>query len=485
MIVKLFEEPADYFEDHLNVPDNNKILFSGIFGTGKTTFLKWFFSSRKGESKYKVFRVSPVHYSVLDNNDIVTYLKYDLLYMMLEESPELFEEQIVPFFTAASVYLQFNFLQLMSSLLLLVPQFGKQAYKFYELAEKHKEDFLKIKKRAESDLVEIQDFKNKFHAQEGNLYESNIITDIINGVLEYWSSEDKETVLIIDDLDRLEPSQIFRIINVFSAHLDQVEERKSKFDFDKIILVCDENNLRNIFHNKYGQNVNYSGYIDKFYSSSIFHFDNRNEISIEVEKIIDNLKLKGDNEQHTAFLNTRENINMPKKMARQIFSKLIFTNLVNLRTIIKYYEKTIKIKERKLKTPFANPVRNWEFSILLLFDFLVNYFGDVYRLNHAFILLSQENIKISDIDEVDFILGESFAVLDAENHKFKRHPHGTEWSYKYGENSHEVKYTIGVSTSGKTKTFYASLVAPSGGGHYNHFEIINLAFERLIQMGYY
>ena len=39
-------------------------------------------------------------------------------------------------------------------------------------------------------------------------------------------------------------------------------------------MVCDITNIRNIFSNRYGQNVDFSGYIDKFYSKEVFEFDN-------------------------------------------------------------------------------------------------------------------------------------------------------------------------------------------------------------------
>ena len=39
----LFEKPTKNFSEHLEIPDNERILFSGIYGIGKTTFLKYFF----------------------------------------------------------------------------------------------------------------------------------------------------------------------------------------------------------------------------------------------------------------------------------------------------------------------------------------------------------------------------------------------------------------------------------------------------------
>ena len=77
------------------------------------------------------------------------------------------------------------------------------------------------------------------------------------------------TVLLIDDLDRLDPEHVFRLFNIFSAHYDDVTE-SNKFGFDKIIFVCDINNIQQMFNHRYGINVEFNGYIDKFYSSEIF-----------------------------------------------------------------------------------------------------------------------------------------------------------------------------------------------------------------------
>ncbi len=76
-------------------------------------------------------------------------------------------------------------------------------------------------------------------------------------------------------MDRIDPEHIFRIFNVFSAQFD-LDKDENKFGFDKIILVCDLDNIRNIFANKYGQNVDFSGYIDKFYDI-IFNFEHTEE----------------------------------------------------------------------------------------------------------------------------------------------------------------------------------------------------------------
>ena len=43
---------------------------------------------------------------------------------------------------------------------------------------------------------------------------------------------------------------------------------KNKFGFDKIIVVCDYNNIQSLFHCRYGHDADFSGYIDKFIQQS-------------------------------------------------------------------------------------------------------------------------------------------------------------------------------------------------------------------------
>ena len=72
-------------------------------------------------------------------------------------------------------------------------------------------------------------------------------------------------------------------MNVFTSHND-IETKKNKFDFDKIIIVCDLENIENIFHHLYGQNTDWVGYIDKFYSVEPFHFSNLDAIKVYLLK---------------------------------------------------------------------------------------------------------------------------------------------------------------------------------------------------------
>jgi hypothetical protein len=61
------------FKKHLNLINNNQIIFSGIFGIGKTYFLKEFL--KDNEEKYESILLSPVNYSISQTDDILQYIE--------------------------------------------------------------------------------------------------------------------------------------------------------------------------------------------------------------------------------------------------------------------------------------------------------------------------------------------------------------------------------------------------------------------------
>jgi len=72
------------FKKHINIVNNDRIFFSGKFGTGKTTFLNDFFKEHTDE--YDCYHLFPVNYQINKNEDIVELLKYDILVEILKRS---------------------------------------------------------------------------------------------------------------------------------------------------------------------------------------------------------------------------------------------------------------------------------------------------------------------------------------------------------------------------------------------------------------
>ena len=156
--------------------------------------------------------------------------------------------------------------------------------------------------------------------------------------------EGKETVLIIDDLDRIDPEHIFRLLNVFAAHFD-IEEGRNKFGFDRVVFVCDYENLRQIFAHRYGERTDFSGYIDKFFSNSVYYFMNEEAIEGSVWELINRIMEKipdsaldfyGDPLKHDFGI--WANLEF-------LFVTMVKENKLTLRKLIKINKKPIIIEE--------------------------------------------------------------------------------------------------------------------------------------------
>ena len=93
---EIFEYPIKEFQEHLENPFNERIIFSGKYGIGKTKFLSDFFTIENQNSilkseKYDVYRLFPTNYSIASNEDILRYIKYDIIIEMLKKSVTLDE----------------------------------------------------------------------------------------------------------------------------------------------------------------------------------------------------------------------------------------------------------------------------------------------------------------------------------------------------------------------------------------------------------
>ena len=113
----------------------------------------------------------------------------------------------------------------------------------------------------------------------GSIFEDDFISQMIRLGLNKVISQNQQNILIVDDLDRLDPEHNFRILNILSVHQDFSKE-ENKFGFSKIIIVCDLDNIRNIYEHKYGEKVDFKGYIEKFYSTSVFTFSNLEAVAL-------------------------------------------------------------------------------------------------------------------------------------------------------------------------------------------------------------
>ncbi len=162
-----FEKVSNAFKQHLENNGNIKILFSGSFGTGKTTFLREYFS---GNICYEVFHLFPVNYSVATNDDIFRYLKAELLFLLLEKGIE-FDQLFFKKTETAPAFLKENALNILLPFTRLIPQVGKNLHGILK-------ELMILKKEFESynDELQIDDerkakeFIKELYEQEGSVF---------------------------------------------------------------------------------------------------------------------------------------------------------------------------------------------------------------------------------------------------------------------------------------------------------------------------
>lgn len=117
----------------------------------------------------------------------------------------------------------------------------------------------------------------------GSISECDAFTCLIQKSLERITAK---SVLIIEDLDRIDPAHLFRIMNVLSSQVDNPYYSEipngNKFGFDKIILVMDYEIAKHLFHHFYGKEANYEGYMNKFLNTLPFKFSISQEAKRQV-----------------------------------------------------------------------------------------------------------------------------------------------------------------------------------------------------------
>lgn len=277
---------AERFETFLALPDNHRILFSGKYGSGKTYFLHEFFTTRK-KDEYETFHLFPTNYAIAKNEDVVKLLHFDILYELLAKGYLAPSEKMFSTKETMASFVQSNLPKIIKDVISHCGKIGKKLSDVFDTytqwAAKYEAFDKGINQNAEDKARDA--FYNLM-----NEVEYNATTELIEMVN---SSIDKQKVLIVDDLDRIDPEHIFRLLNLFSAQTSNyfsahwpTGQDENRYGFDKIIFVCDIDNIRNIFRAKYGDGVDFAGYIDKFYSIAPFFFNNNNMVAQEAHRFV-------------------------------------------------------------------------------------------------------------------------------------------------------------------------------------------------------
>ncbi|MBA6155976.1 hypothetical protein H3Z83_05515 [Tenacibaculum sp. S7007] len=256
------------FKEHLE--DSDFVFLSAPFGLGKTTFIKDFISSEENKSKYNFFHLYPVHYAVNKNEDVFELVKYDLLFELLKQN-DITEEIDINYKEATKKIAEKNIKAILLSFVEKIPEIGKALKEIIGAFKIVEKEILELYEQ-EFNTPELNSFINKIENTKGSIFENDIITTYINNKLVEIKKGDseKENILILDDLDRIDPEHIFRLLNIFSANFDNSGYSINKFGIDKVIIVADYYNVKSIYHHKYGKGSDFEGYINKFYSNKIY-----------------------------------------------------------------------------------------------------------------------------------------------------------------------------------------------------------------------
>lgn len=288
-ITKKLEE----FYRHLNEKKFNRTIFSAKFGDGKTEFLHQF--KEKYSDEYTFYTLYPVNYQIAPNEQIMEYIKRDLLFQLIKNNT-LTPIADIPKSVLLQWYLNENPLDIMKSITKcaftilgkgkLFDDVVKRTMDFLKEIDTHCKKFKEFEEGIKNgEFEKAVNIIDNLSEGAGNIYELDSISYLIAKSI---INQDKKSVLIIEDLDRIDPAHLFRILNIFSAHIDReylCSEKKifkageeiefdtlpNKFGFNKIIFVMDAVTTREIFTKFYG-NANYEGYISKFFSKYIFEY---------------------------------------------------------------------------------------------------------------------------------------------------------------------------------------------------------------------
>ncbi len=468
------------FDNFLSPDSNKRIIFSGPFGIGKSYFLDKFFKN-KG-SKYLPLFLRPVNYSLLSNEDVFRLIKYDILLQLINVEGFKIENEFD--FSETDFKKSFigeNGFLILYNLLKLIPKIKSTIDGIEKLGE-----ILEAYKKGKANLNKHPDIKMLFEfqheTQENFLLEYDHVSQFIADKLEdigklNGSSEHLKKVLIIDDLDRLDPEHIFRLFNVFSAHFDLVnyysneeETKDNKFGFEKIIFVCDIENIRKIFAHKYGYGVHFGGYIDKFYSSQIYHFNKNKSVQKFINEIFksyeSNYPQKGGTQSSIIFF------------VKLIFGDLIEANCINHRIIENIAERKIRFRE-PYSIDFWSPtnIRNYELIFIQVLDLLYDIFGKNYEALHEAIKKASElkkNLANRYINKHIIHLLPLLSLKDVDGN--------AQQSWQHPQNTNSISYQIDTDENG---CYLAKINSPetSWMNYQNYYTLILLVIENLKNIG--
>ena len=282
------DEEITSFERYFS--ENNRCILSAPFGEGKSYFLNEFIKSQVDE--YDFITIYPTNYQICDNRDILEYIKRDVLFGLIA-----LDETIIDGFDATKLgILRKAILEYQDSVAEYIPDINASVCGMgltFSLS-KVVSTLLKIwdssEKYSDAHGNPYKEYLLSFDNEKGGIYELDAVTNLICSLVQTRQESGRKMVLVVEDLDRIDPGQIFRILNVLSAHMTYIngydDGTKNKFNFDKVLLLCDYANIEKIYHHLYGEKTDFKGYISKFSAVRPFEYSIRGKIAKHIGYVI-------------------------------------------------------------------------------------------------------------------------------------------------------------------------------------------------------
>ena len=277
------KETISAFRNHLI--SHPRTILSARYGDGKSFFLKKFEEDVDARGEFVFLTLYPVNYQVVENRDIFDLIKYDLIFQLytkglIQNSSKKISTSILLYHYIISH--QWELAQFFCEAGAMVGILPEQLGKLIGSGSKVLADWEKYKKEFGNGDAAVERFYDKIDRHY--LYEADAITAFIKETIAEYRTQNpnKKIVLVIEDLDRLDPAHLFRILNVLSAQVDyayryglsteRITVAGNKFDVDNVLLVMDYDNTKSIYHHFYGPEASFEGYINKFISHGVFRY---------------------------------------------------------------------------------------------------------------------------------------------------------------------------------------------------------------------
>lgn len=280
------------FYNHLNAADVNRTIFSVKLGERNSEFIERF--KEKYSNQYAFYTLTPINYEVAMNEQILEYVKRDLLFQLILDGT-LNTNIKIPDHILLQWYFNENTIDVVKDIMRFAPstlsngnQLGMLLKGTITLAEGYAQQCKKFRGLKENIA------RAKFERAAKSIAKMSAATDEI-GEIDPMSwlithaimGLKKTPVLLIEDFDRIDPVQLFGIFNIFSTRTEKKTtanatekqgddneinpiKTQNKFGFAKIIFMMDTVAIGTIFRNYYGE-ANYESYIKEFVARTTFY----------------------------------------------------------------------------------------------------------------------------------------------------------------------------------------------------------------------